>query len=277
MRDFGALAANLQSRIVMVTSGKGGVGTSVVASLLAIAAAERGERVLLLDACEGSGALHQLWGLRPDKSLWHLASRSIRPESIVHPIRPGLSVAAGGTSGGADLPADDGKRRGALSRGLGLAADYDRVIVDAGSRFDTLIAIATVAPRAAQLLVTTADRFSLAANYAVIKTLASRTPSSMRVLLANRHSESVAKNACEFLTNACEHFLDRTIMYVGSLPEDACLQAAVGAGMPIQEALEGSPAAEMMRTVLPRLIPESAGSAGRDSGMLAFPSLRRWS
>jgi len=59
-------------RTVLVASGKGGVGTSVVATLLALTAAGGDERVLLVDATESGGTLHHLFGARPARSFWML-------------------------------------------------------------------------------------------------------------------------------------------------------------------------------------------------------------
>jgi Mrp family chromosome partitioning ATPase len=73
-------AANSGSRItnafpsfstLLVASGKGGVGTSIVAALTAMSAAERGERVLLIDASEGSGTLHHLFA-SGQRTVWML-------------------------------------------------------------------------------------------------------------------------------------------------------------------------------------------------------------
>ena len=50
---------------LLIASGKGGVGTTIVAALVANAAADRGDRVLLVDASESGGTLHHLFGVRP--------------------------------------------------------------------------------------------------------------------------------------------------------------------------------------------------------------------
>jgi MinD-like ATPase involved in chromosome partitioning or flagellar assembly len=99
-------------------------------------------------------------------------------------------------------------------------------------------------------------------------------------VVANRHSESVADEACEFLVGACSHFLGRTIDVVGSIPDDPCLQAAVGAGMTVRDALDGSPAAESVRGILSRLIapPTVPAPPARPTAMTGLSSSsRRWS
>ncbi len=103
-------------KTLLVASGKGGVGTSIVAALTAIAAAERGDRVLLIDGTESGGTHHHLFGVRPTNSLWTLSDANVHPSDVVLAIDKHLSIIAGGTAGAAIPPATDGVRRTALAR-----------------------------------------------------------------------------------------------------------------------------------------------------------------
>ncbi len=273
-------------RTLLVASGKGGVGTSVVASLAAIAAAERGERTLLVDATEAGGSLHHLFGLRPAASLWSLADHHTQPADVAIAIDDRLSLVAGGTSGSAAVPATDHERRSAITKLVYLFEYYDSVIIDGGSRLDTIAAVLELADPAL-LVVTSADRLALAANYALVKSTRARRAESVVAVIANRHGESVAADACEYLAGACAHFLGRTIEVVGSIPDDPCLQAAVGAGMTVRDALDGSPAADAMRGALARVLPPVSPPAGAPRAPMAMagaslpplplPFSRRWS
>lgn len=264
---------------LLVASGKGGVGTSIVTALTAMSAAERGERVLVVDASEGAGTLHHLFGVRPTHSLWMLTDPRSQPEDALIPIDDRLTLVAGGTSGAnhpAVAPASDHERRSALTRLAHVFGNYDLVVFDGGSRLDTITAIADLTDPSL-LLVTSADRLALAANYALVKSVRSRRADVRVSVLANRHGDALAEEACDFLAGACEHFLGRSIEIAGAIPDDPCLQAAVGAGMSVRDALDGSPAAEAMRGVLARVLP-SRLTAPRPAAMpLSFPSTRRWS
>ncbi|MEP6494801.1 MAG: P-loop NTPase [bacterium] len=261
---------------LLVASGKGGVGTSVVAALAAMSAAERGERVLLVDASEGGGTLHHLFGVRPTHSLWMLTDARSQPDEALTDIGDGLTLVAGGTSGAAMAPANDAERRAALNRLSHVYGNYDLVIFDGGSRLDTLTAISDLVDPVV-LLVTSADRLSLAANYALVKSIRSRRADTRVSVLSNRHGDALAEEACQFLVGACSHFLGRSIDVAGALPDDPCLQAAVGAGMTVRDALDGSPAAEAMRGILTRVV-ASRLTVQRPAAMpISLPSSRRWS
>jgi MinD-like ATPase involved in chromosome partitioning or flagellar assembly len=262
---------------LLVASGKGGVGTSVIASLVALQAAERGDRVLLVDASEAGGTLHHLFGVRPTHSLWMLTDRHADPSQVLIPIDERLTLVAGGTSATANAPSNDNERRSALARLAHTYAGYDTIVFDGGSRLDTIAAISELADPTL-LLVTSADRLALAANYALVKSVNARRDNAPIAVVANRHGETLAEEACEFLIGACSHFLGRTIDVAGAVPDDPCLQAAVGAGMTVRDALDGSPAAESVRGVLSRVLPSShAPLPGVAAMSVASPSFRRWS
>src|SRR5947209_5967967 len=95
---------------LLVASGKGGVGTSMVAALTALSAAEGDRRVLLVDACEGAGTLHHLFGLRPARSVWTLGAGAADAREVLIPIHASLTLVAGGMSGDAVTPRNDAER-----------------------------------------------------------------------------------------------------------------------------------------------------------------------
>ena len=124
--------------------------------------------------------------------------------------------------------------------------------------------------------MTSADRLALAANYALVKSVSGRRNDAPIAVVANRHNEALAAEACEFLIGACSHFLGRTIDVAGVVPDDPCLQAAVGAGMAVRDALDGSPAAEAMRGVITKVVPSSRSFTAPIPPSIS-PSFRRWS
>jgi flagellar biosynthesis protein FlhG len=269
---------------VLVASGKGGVGTSTLATLMALGAAYGDQRVLLIDATEAGGTLHHLFGARPTRSLWMLARPNAELRDTLIAIDDTLNLIAGGASAGAPTPRNDDDRRAALATVSSVFGAFDLIVIDGGSRLDTVTAIVdTLDPRV--VLATSADRLSLAANYALVKALRARREDLEISIVANRNGVAVAEEACEFLIGACSHFLGRSIEIAGVVPDDPCLQAAIGAGMSVRDALEDSPAAEAARDVLktivpswPNAVPSSAATMSSPSFLsLPSPPSRRWS
>ena len=270
---------------VLVASGKGGVGTSMLATLMALSAAHGEQRVLLVDATESGGSLHHLFGARPARSLWMLARPNAELRETLVAIDDSLTLVAGGTAAGATPPRSDDERRAALASVSQVFGAFDLTVIDGGSRLDTVTAIVdTLDPQL--VLATSADRLSLAATYALVKALRARRDDLEISVVANRNGVAVADEACEFLNGACAHFLGRSIEIAGVVPDDPCLQAAIGAGMSVRDALDGSPAADAAREVLktivpswPNAVPSSAATMSSPSFPPSFslPSSRRWS
>ena len=243
-----------RERVVCVASGKGGVGTSVAASLLALSVAGNGARVLLIDGNEGSGALHHLFGVRPSLSLDALRDPAVAVDDVLIRWTEGFALVASRPAHEEQAGISADARRAPFERLLPLTSDFDLIVVDAGARLDNVLAVID-GGAGNVMLVSDADRISLAANYALLKVLSQKVPPARCSVLVNRHDDAIAQAATERLSEACLRFLDFEVAAAGSLPDDACLRAALGAGMPIGDAAEGSPAARAMSAVADRVWP----------------------
>src|SRR5690606_30668094 len=177
-------------RVLLVGSGKGGVGTSTVASLLAVMAASDGRDVLLVDADTSHGSLPLLFGVEPGATLAHLRSGEVAPAELLLTLGHGLTLLPlGGTS--EPMNRIGGAERRALLRRVGSLYDaFDLVVVDAGSRLEQVLDAA--ADGAARLVaVTAAERVAAAATYALAKVMDDRFPGMPIDLLLNRCRLSV--------------------------------------------------------------------------------------
>ena len=243
-----------RDRVVLVAGGREGIGTSVAASLLAHACASEGSRVMLVDA---NGGLHHLFGFHPSTGIDALRDPTVAVADVLVSITDQLAFAPSQrTPQDTSIAAEDGRRL-PLER-LFDETEFDFVIVDAGARLDNVRAV-TQAGIGAAIVVSDADRMSLASTYAMLKVLAQDTPAVKCSVLMNRLDEADARTATGRLSEACLQFLDRDVSSTGTLPDDACLRAALGAGMPIGDAAEGSPAARAMLAFAERVLPTFAG------------------
>jgi flagellar biosynthesis protein FlhG len=250
-------------RTIVVAGGKGGVGTSVVSALIALAAFNRGERVLLVDADDQVGPLAMLLGcIAPDARLDDLL-RGARPlHAVLAWLDPRFALLPGGLSPQRLLPALSGaERRVAFRRVATAGAQFDRVIIDGGARADGVLA-ACGADATALIVVTAPDAVANAAAFAIAKAAIRQYPMLRIGAMANRATGDEGDALLAQLADGCERFLELPCESLGIIPTDDVLDRALRAGMPLVDASRGSPAAESVATAVQRWFAASRDHAG---------------
>jgi MinD-like ATPase involved in chromosome partitioning or flagellar assembly len=238
-------------RTIVVASGKGGVGTSVVAALVALAAFDRGERVLLIDADEQVGPLALLLGcIAPDARLDDLLRGLTSAPDVLAWLDPRFALLPGGVPSDRLVPALAGaERRAAFRRVTTLAQSFDRVIIDAGARLDGVLA-ACAADVSALLLVTAPDAVANAAAFATAKAISRSHGDLALAALANRADDTEGPALLSQLADGVHRFLDRELALLGTVPSDEGLDRALRAGMPLVDAARGSPASRAVSAMI---------------------------
>lgn len=243
MNDF-----ETRAPVLVVGSGKGGVGKSVTAIALATAFAEQGRRTLLLDGDQNLGTLHVLLGVAPVFPLEALVDGPISPESLLTEVAPNLWL----------LPSDSGSEtlyglgandRARLHRRLsGLFEKFDVTVIDAGTGLESAVRCATL--RATRLiLVTTPEAAALTDGYALIKIVSLQVRGIPIDVVVNRtREEAEGRAAYERLAAAAERFLRRGLRYLGAVQEDATMRDAVESPASLLEP-DGAPALRAIRTI----------------------------
>lgn len=213
------------SPLIVVASGKGGVGTSSVALLLGLAASRLGYATLLIDTDDLSGSLHRMAGVEAAHSLEAVAHGTVAVADAVLPIAPQLSLMAGGSAVHGGLrPMTTADRRALLARCAPLRADYDCVIVDAGATL-TRVLSATARPVQQVLLVSGHDPISIAASFAMVKAVDGQTRGIPVRTVFNRADAPPAVAAFAQLASAVTRFLRRSIALAGFIPDHPLLGA----------------------------------------------------
>lgn len=266
LRDVNATALpTAPTTVLVVASGKGGTGTSLVAALLGLTAAGEGRRVLLVDGTESYGALHLMLGVVPRHPLAALRGGRAGADELLTPVADGLSLFPGGGADAPDAaPLSVAERQILFRRVAELYDGHDLVVVDAGSRLEAVLT-ACGGGVTRVLLVATEDQIAMAACHALLKAVDARMPGLPVDVLVNRATDRDAAEVHAHLASAAERFLARAVGFAGAVPDDPCLQGGLGAGMTVQDAAAGSPAALAARAAGLRLLDED-GAASAASG-----------
>jgi MinD-like ATPase involved in chromosome partitioning or flagellar assembly len=252
----------LLPHVVVFGAGKGGVGTSALAGLAALHAARRGSEVLLVDADETVGSLHLMFGLQGEvPGLGSLRSGAVSPEDLVLEVAPGVTLFPGG-GGGVDstLSVASAERRMLLRRVSGLYDRFDLVVVDGGSRLDSVMA--ACAAGAGRLVgVTTPDRIAQAAVYALLKVTRGRFGALPTELLVNRATDTTGREVHQLVHSASASFLGTTVAYGGAVAEDAELSDLLSAGGTLADLAHDGPALSSIGGIADRFAAEAEAHA----------------
>jgi flagellar biosynthesis protein FlhG len=230
--------------VVAVASGKGGAGTSTVATVLAATMAADGTDVLLVDAADQLGTLDTMLGVTVERGVEALRGGRVTPDELVVTVDEHLALLPSSASGRSTLTSAE--RRVLLQRVTMLFPRFGMVILDAGASADSIVAACALGANRV-LAVTANDRISIAATYALVKLMHQRDPGLRVDLLGNRISEPVARLVQDCVNAATIRFLSRTVHLAGAVPEDPHFSLAIAAGMGARVASQGSSATAVLR------------------------------
>jgi flagellar biosynthesis protein FlhG len=255
--------------VIVVGAGKGGVGTSTVAALLAAAMSDT-RSVLLVEAGHQLGIVHHMLGVEPSFTLDDLRAGHAEPEQLLVPVAEGLTLLSAHAPPTADA-LTAAERKLLFRRATTLYERFQLVVVDAGSTVDSIVTSCAEGTRF--LAVTAPDRIAVISTYALIKLLHLRCPNVALEVVANRCEEDAAARTVDSLTEACERFLGRPVDFAGVVPDDSNFAHALAAGLSAVEAAAGSPAADALRAIGSRIAP-AAETTQRANGAVRSPTSR---
>ncbi len=235
------------SRVITITSGKGGVGKSNLAINLAISLSRRGKKVIVLDADFGLANIEIMLGIRPQDNLSDLMFRGKSLSEIITEGPENVGFISGG-SGIREMTNLTKEQLINLSaRITELDRQADVVIIDTGAGISENV-MEFVMSSAEVLLIATPEPTSITDAYALLKTLNHR-PEFTREhchikLIANKVvNEKNGKELFEKLSVVADKFLNISLEYMGAVPSDINMSKAVMKQQPLSIAYPDSQAA----------------------------------
>ena len=255
-------------RVIAITSGKGGVGKTNIATNLAYHLSQMKRKTLVLDADMGLANIDVILGIAPKHNLYHV----LRGEKAIG------EVIVDGPGGMKILPATSGIQEMAdLSRGEklalldeldGLGTELDFLLIDTAAGIAGNVIYFNVAAREI-IVVVSPEPTSITDAYALIKILYSNYGEKRFMLLVNMVKNSnEAREVFQKLSNATSHFLNLTIESLGYVLEDDKVPEAVRRQKAFSEIYPDSRASKCLQSIarkLCKLPPEFS-----DAGSLKF-------
>ena len=246
--------------IYAVTSGKGGVGKTNIVLNLAIAFAEGGRDVLVLDADLGLANMDVLLGLRPIHTLADvLLNQCSVAEALVEGPR-GVKI----------LPADsahaDFSRLGAgemmhiFSLMRQLQGEAETILIDTASGISSNVRFFSSFAREI-LLIVTPEPTSITDAYATMKVLhRTNGEHNFKLMINLVDSQEQGLEVYRTLSRATEHFLRFTPGYAGSVCRDRNVERAVRLQTPLLVLHPDTQASRNIRSVAERLLSDAVAA-----------------
>lgn len=227
------LAAPAGARIIALTSGKGGVGKTVLAANLAAALTRRGQRVLVLDADLGLANLDVVLNLHPKITLHHVFTGKATLDDAVIGAPGGFDVLLAGSGMVEYSRLTPEVRQQFLSVIDALRPRYDAVLLDTGAGISDVV-LFSVSLASEVLILATPEPTSLTDAYAAIKVLAMQQKRQHLRLVINQAARAGDGRA---ITSQLQQVLDRflgngpgramRLIHMGDIPADPAVREAV--------------------------------------------------
>ncbi len=222
------------SRVITVTSGKGGVGKSNACVNLAIEFKKLGKRVIIFDADFGLANIEVIFGIIPKYNLFDMIYNNKQIDDIITKGPLGIEFVSGGTGVAELLKLDKYQINYMLEKLYDLDRLADIIIIDTGAGISDQV-LEFVLSSNELLLVTTPEPTALTDAYAVLKAIKKKNLGMAKInLLVNQvEYKNEGVDIYEKLNSVAQKYLDIDIVHIGSLPNDKHLVKSVVEQKPV--------------------------------------------
>lgn len=234
MQNSSSKAKNVNSdkphntRIIAITSGKGGVGKTNIAVNMAIAYAQLGKKVILIDGDLGMANVNVLLNVVPKYNLLQVINKQKTMQEIILDTEFGIKFIAGanGFSKIANLSVEELEYFAKQFTSLGNA---DIIIIDTGAGIANNV-LQFVAAADEVYVVTTPEPTAITDAYGIIKIITTEIVDreiNIQLLVNRVHSADEGKRISERIISIVGQFLNYKVNYIGFIYEDPVIQASV--------------------------------------------------
>ena len=249
------------SRVITVTSGKGGVGKTSLSVNLALQLCKEGKKVVILDADFGLANVEIMLGIRPQYNLADLIFNNKSIEEIITEGPMGVGFISGG-SGVQDLVnLDKEKLKKLIAKLVKLDSLYDVVIIDTGAGIaDSVIEFVLSSPEV--LIVVTPEPTSITDAYSLLKAVNrkkefKREQKSIKVVANRVDTAEEGQEIYDKIKVVVSKFLNIELEYLGYIPLDKQMVTAVLEQKPISIYNSESESSLRIRNICGKLLDKS--------------------
>jgi flagellar biosynthesis protein FlhG len=246
------------TRVIAVTSGKGGVGKTSLSINLGVAMSMNRESVAIIDGDLGLGNVDVLLDIKPKYNLQHLLSGEHTVKEVMVEGPGGVQIIPGG-NGLRELADLADWQIGEVIARLNPIENFARTIfLDTGAGLGRNVTQFLLAADEV-LLVTTTEPHAITDAFAVAKVLALERPDIQIHLVVNRaETENEGRIVAEKFLFTGKRFLNLDISLLGIVPDDPHASRAIKTQTPLVLAYPNSKAALAIQEIARKLMGEKA-------------------
>ena len=258
----------LQTRVVAVTSGKGGVGKSNFSLNFALSLQKLGKRVLVFDADMGMANIDVLMGMQAPYNLVHLLRREKAIWEIIHEGPLGLHFIAGGSGFRDLLHLPDSELDYFGDQINKLHGHYDLILFDTGAGL-TKETVRFISAAQETVVVTTPEPTAITDAYALIKMVRSMNHDVDFKLVVNRAADNrEGLQTADKISMVAKQFLSLNLPLLGIILDDANVPKAVKRQVPFTIAYPGGNATRAVEEIARAFL--STPTAKKTGGIRGF-------
>lgn len=243
-----------RARVITVTSGKGGVGKTNLTVNLALALANLGQKVLIIDADLGLANVEFVLGMTPKYNLLNLLDDSYQINDVVMDGPRGVKFMSGGSGIYQLANLSDAQ----IQKIINQVVLFDRwaniILIDTGAGLHRNVLNFVMAADEV-IVITTPEPTAIADAYAVMKAYAAHYGRAPLRLVVNRVLEMDEGQAVvDKLGKVSQRFLGVGVTNLGFVYEDPNVLKAVKSQMPVMVAHPETIAARCIDHIAQRLL-----------------------
>jgi flagellar biosynthesis protein FlhG len=217
-----------KTRIVTITSGKGGVGKTNISVNMALAYARMGKKVVVMDADLGLANVNVILNLIPKFNLYHVIRKQKTMREVMVDTEYGISIVAG-ASGFSKIANLSEEERQNFIKELDTLSSADIIIIDTSAGVSSNV-LDFIAAADDAVIITTPEPTAITDAYGIIKIIATEIDSlnmGLKLVVNRAKSVAEAKKVADRMTSIAGQFLNLKVEYLGFIYDDITVSHAV--------------------------------------------------
>jgi flagellar biosynthesis protein FlhG len=242
------------TRIITVTSGKGGVGKTNTSINMALAYARMGKKVVVMDADLGLANVNVMLDVVPKYTLYHVIHKQKSMKDILQTTDYGIQIVAGasGVSKIANLTEEE--RQNFIDE-LDTLSNADIIIIDTSAGVSSNV-LDFIAAADDAVIITTPEPTAITDAYGIIKIIATELDSlnmGLKLVVNRVKSVSEAKKVADRMIKIAGQFLNLKVDYLGFIYDDPIVSQSVLRQKPFMVVDPKSKASQCVQHIVGRL------------------------